>query len=274
MKKLRHWNRVVRTRSRCVVLAGTSLLLTSLGSVFAQDPPLPDEGSQLTPSAPPTRMPTPPVPMRPQAMAPHGPGPMPLGPPHPDFFAPPPVLHVRDYAWAYVGIPEPREIMVHDIITIIVSEKAEVSAQSRFNRQRNGNLKAELKEFMRFDDDGHLATAAPNQPTIDTNLQGRLQSTGQSLDQESIKYRIAATVVDVLPNGNIILEARKSIRNNRDLWEYSLTGTLRPQDIQPDNTALSENIAHLAIVKKSHGKVYSSTQNPWGIRLYDALSPF
>ena len=93
-------------------------------------------------------------------------------------------------------------------------------------------------------------------------------------EQEGIRYRIAATVVDVLPNGNIILEARKSIRSNKDIWEYSLTGTLRPQDIQQDNTALSENIANLAIVKKSRGKVNDSTQRPWGILLYDALSPF
>ena len=269
MMSMNFWNRIRRTISRKIVLTGTSLLLTGVGSAFAQAPPLPDEGSQLSPNAPPMQ-----APVHPPVMVPPGPVTLPLGPPPPDFFAPPPVLHVRDYAWAYVGIPEPREILVHDIITIIVSEKAEVSAQSRFNRQRNGNLKAELKEFMRFDDNGHLATAAPNQPTIDANLQGRLQSTGQSLDQESIKYRIAATVVEVYPNGNIILEARKSISNNRDLWEYSLTGTLRPQDIAPDNTALSENIANLVIQKKSRGKVYASTQRPWGIRLYDALSPF
>jgi flagellar L-ring protein precursor FlgH len=243
-----------RTAARKRLLAGTGMLLTGFGTALSQGPPMPQ-------GPPPMMVPPHAVPV------PH------VGPP-PDFFAPPPVMRVRDYSWAFVGIPEPREILVHDILTIIVNEKAEVNAQSRYNRQRNGNLKAELKEFMRIDDEGNLATAAPNQPTIDTNLQGRLQSSGQASDQESIKYRIAATVVDVLPNGNIVLEARKSIRSNKDVWEYSLTGTLRPQDINPDNTALSENIANLDIVKKSRGKVHDSTQRPWGIRLYDTLAPF
>ena len=250
------WKVARRASRRKWVLAGTGMILAGAGSVFAQGPPAPR--GPIPHAAVPPHM----------APVPHGPR------PQPDFFAPPPVLHVRDYAWAYVGVPEPREILVHDIITIIVNEKAEVNAQSRFNRQRSANLKAEVKDFIRLDEDGQLATAAPNQPTIDVNLQGRLQSTGQLSEQEGIKYRIAATVVDVLPNGNIILEARKSIRSNKDIWEYSLTGTLRPQDIQPDNTALSENIANLDIVKKSRGKVNDSTQRPWGIRLYDALSPF
>ena len=71
-----------------------------------------------------------------------------------------------------------------------------------------------------------------------------------------------------------MLEARKSIRSNKDMWEYSLTGVLRPQDINSDNTALSENIANLDIVKKSKGTVFDSTQRPWGLWLYDKLAPF
>lgn len=241
------------------VAAGTSLLLTGVGTAFAQDPPLPD-------TAPQQQLPQPPLGIRPRLV--------PLPPPPPDFFAPPPLVRVRDYSWAYVGIPEPREILVHDIITIIVNEKAEVNSQSRYNRQRNGNLKAELKDFIRIGEDGTLDNAAENQPTVDTNLQGRLQSSGQLTDQESIKYRIAATVVDVLPNGNIVLEARKSIRSNKDVWEYSLSGVLRPEDIGRDNTALSENIANLDIVKKSRGTVFDSTHRPWGLWLYDKLAPF
>ncbi|MGE3314789.1 MAG: flagellar basal body L-ring protein FlgH [Planctomycetaceae bacterium] len=245
--------------ARRILVAGAGLVLSGMGAAFGQDPPAPD-------SYAPQMAPQPPGSQR-GRMAP-------MPPPPPDFFAPPPIVHVRDFSWAYVGIPEPREILVHDILTIIVNEKAEVNSQSRYNRQRNGNLKAEIKDFIRIGEDGTLDNAADNQPTVDTNLQGRLQSSGQLSDQESIKYRIAATVVDVLPNGNIVLEARKSIRSNKDMWEYSLTGVLRPQDINPDNTALSENIANLDIVKRSRGTVFDSTQRPWGLWLYDKLAPF
>ena len=181
---------------------------------------------------------------------------------------------IRDYSWIYIEPPVPPEIKLHDIVTIIVDEKSEVIMNSKFNRQRTSKLKAELKEFVRLGKTGNLTPAALNGPTIDAQLQGTLNSTGQLTDQEGIKYRIAATVVDVLPNGNLQLEAKKKIQTQDDISEYTLTGELRASDIAPDNTASSENIASLNIVKNQGGRVYDSTKRNWGYRLYDLLSPF
>ena len=181
---------------------------------------------------------------------------------------------LNEYSWIHVEQPEPRLVKVHDIVTIVVDEKSEVTLNSRYNRQRNGILKAEIKEFLRIDSAGNLAPAALDGPKIDTQLQSRLQSMGQVTDQEGIRYRIAATVVDVLPNGNLVLEARKAIRTNDDVWEYQLTGMIRSQDINNDNTALSENVANLSIEKTQRGKVFDATQRTWGLRLYDWLFPF
>lgn len=185
-----------------------------------------------------------------------------------------PARTVRELSLIYIDEPEPRELKVHDIVTVIVDEKSRVSVTSRFDRQRNGTLKAELKEFLRIDDNGNLANAALNAPTIDGTLQNRFQANGQMTDGEGIQYRIAAVVVDVLPNGNLVLEARKSIRSNRDIWEYSLTGTVRSKDVAKDNTVLSENIAYLNIEKHQRGKVYDSTKRAWGTLIYDVIFPF
>lgn len=181
---------------------------------------------------------------------------------------------MRELSWIYVEPPKPREVKFHDIVTIIVDEKSEVTLNSKYNRTRNATLKMELKEFMRLTERGTLGNAAANQPTIDTNMQSRLQSTGQATDQEGIRYRIAATVVDVRPNGVLVLEARKSISTNDDMWEYTLSGKLRIEDITKNNDALSEDIADLRIVKKQNGKIFDSTKRGWAIRLYDMLSPF
>lgn len=181
---------------------------------------------------------------------------------------------IRDYSWIYIETPVPLEIKLHDIVTIIVDEKSEVIMNSKFNRQRTSKLKAELKEFIRLGNRGNLTNAAVNAPTIDAQLQGTLNSTGQLTDQEGIKYRIAATIVAVLPNGVLQLEAKKKIQTQDDVSEYTLTGELRASDIAPDNTASSENIASLNIVKNQNGRVYDSTKRNWGYRLYDLLSPF
>lgn len=203
--------------------------------------------------------------MPPAGLPPTGPG---------TWFDRRPSGRLRDYSWIYIDTPEPPEIKVHDIVTIVVNEKARFDANTQFNRTRNATLTAELKEFIRLGENGNLNTAASNEPTIDGKLTGRLQSNGQTVDSEGANYRIAATVVDILPNGYLVLEARKSMRSNRDMYEYTLTGILRPDDISPRNEAYSEDIASLQISRKSRGKAYSSTKRPWGLRLYDLLFPF
>jgi flagellar L-ring protein precursor FlgH len=184
------------------------------------------------------------------------------------------VLSRRDLSWIHIDRPRPRKVGVHDIVTVIVDEKSEVLQNSRFNRQRNGVFKAELKDFIRLSDSFTLENAAANSPAIDAQLRSQLQSFAQGMSQEGMKYRIAATVVDVLPNGTLVLEARKSIRTNSELWEYSLTGRIRTQDIGANNTITSENVAELRIVKREHGKIYDGTKRGIFLTLYDWLLPF
>lgn len=181
---------------------------------------------------------------------------------------------LRDMSWIWIGSPPPRRVRVHDIITVIVDEKSEVTQDSRFNRQRNAILKAQLREFVRLDDMLRLKPAAKNQPTIDTQLRSQLNSFGVANSREGMKYKIAATVVDVLPNGTLILEARKSLQTNGDLWEYSLTGRIRSEDVGANNTVLSENVADCVIIKREQGKIRDSTKRGGLLWLYDKLLPF
>ncbi len=215
-----------------------------------------------------------PFPPPPGAMGgpPGAPPPLPEG--GGDFYSPHPPMLVRDFAWSFVDTPKPTEVKVHDIITVTVKEAAQTQATSTYNRQRNGQYTAQLAQFIRINAQGNLDTAATQSPEVDGELQSRLQSTGQVTENESMKYRIAATVVDILPNGVLVLEAHKSIVDNKDLWEYTLTGKVDPKKVSPDGSVLSENIADLSIAKHQQGKLHDSTQRAWFIRLYDWIGPF
>jgi flagellar L-ring protein precursor FlgH len=224
---------------------------------------------QEMPLAPPARMPDPDAAFAPGIVVPPGQ----MGPliPVP---APPPPMRRRDVSWIYIDRPRPRKVGVHDIVTVVVDEKSEMLHNTRFNRQRNAIFKAQLKEFIKINEKGNLDNAALNSPTIDAQLRSQLQSFGQSQTQEGLKYRIAATVVDLLPNGTLVLEARKSIHTPDDVWEYRLTGRIRTQDILGNNTVLSENIAELKIEKNQVGKVEDSSKRGILGKLYDYLLPF
>ncbi len=247
-----------------LVIAGTAALVLT-NSVGAQPPGSGGSTPYASPSNPPAAMIDPGSDG--MTVAPQ-PQPIPPGP------IPPRALRRRDLSWIYIDRPRPRKLGVHDIITVIVDEKSESTQNSRFNRQRNIIFNAILREFIRINSQGNLATAASDAPGIQGQLQSQMQSYGQGLSQEGLKYRIAATVVDILPNGTLILEARKSILTNDALWEYSLTGRIRTQDVAGNNSVLSENVADLKITKRENGKIPDSTKRGILTKLYDWWLPF
>lgn len=191
----------------------------------------------------------------------------PVGPP----YGPP---TINDFSWIQVEVHPPREFKVNDLITVIVDEKAEVTVNSRYDRRRQAEVQSELNELIRLGPGGVLTNAGATSPSFDITNNEIINSTGLATDSEGITYRIAATVVDILPNGNLVLEAKKNIRTNDDMWEYSITGIVRYQDVLPNNTVLSENVAELQIEKNSRGRIFSSTKRRWGGKLYDWLWPF
>ncbi|MCG6156863.1 flagellar basal body L-ring protein FlgH [Rubinisphaera margarita] len=266
--------------NRLLILALFGALLGTGSFAIAQGPSPFDQyqennGYQRNPNASPPGYPPqrPPQQQIPQQPAPPAPGP-PLAPMY-GYAAPPlPPPSIRDFSLIYIPEEDPRQFHVNDIVTVLVSEKSEVTLNSRFNRQRTSTLKAELKEFVRLNDGLRLENSAGTSPTIDANQQERIQNTGQVTDAEGITYRIAATIVDIRPNGNLVLEARKEINASDDLWEYTLHGEVRYEDVQRDNTVLSENIANLNIVKRQDGRVYSSVARRWGTKIFDTIWPF
>lgn len=174
----------------------------------------------------------------------------------------------------YISELEPRIIQKNDLVTIIVKESSEVTLDSRFSRNRRSSLTAAINEFIRLSDRGTLVGAAENSPTIDGDTAARVDTSGRVQERETIVYRITATVVDVLPNGNLVLQARKSASLNDDIWEHTLNGIVRSVDIAADNTVLSENIANLQVHKEQRGRIDSSTKRFWGTKLLDKVFPF
>lgn len=72
-------------------------------------------------------------------------------------------------------------------------------------------------------------------------------SAGQSSMSSKFATRLAATVTKVMPNGNLQIEAVRSLNMNSEKQGVTLRGIVRPQDIASDNTVLSTSLADVAI---------------------------
>ena len=91
---------------------------------------------------------------------------------------------------------------------------------------------------------------------------------------EAITMTVAALVTDVLPNGNLVIQARQEVRVNFEKRVLLLAGIIRPEDISAQNTILHTQIAEARIAYGGEGQLTDVQQPRYGTQLYDVLFPF
>ncbi|MEL6750554.1 MAG: flagellar basal body L-ring protein FlgH, partial [Pseudomonadota bacterium] len=97
---------------------------------------------------------------------------------------------------------------------------------------------------------------------------------GGTARSERIRLSLAATVVERLPNGNLMIDGRQEVRVNDELRVLEIAGIVRPSDIGPDNTIAYERIAEARIAYGGRGPVAEVQRPPYGQRILDHLLPF
>ncbi len=184
-------------------------------------------------------------------------------------------LMLGDTSWYFVEQEPPRELRLNDLVTVVVIQSAQVLAEGDVQRTQRARYDAVLLDWIKMAGLSiKPATQPDGDPRIRATLNSQLQTNMDLATRESIKFRIAARIVDIRPNGNIVLEAHQTIRNNNEVWEASLTGVARREDVLPDNTVLSQNVAELNIHKREKGHVRDAYKRGWLLRFFDYVRPF
>jgi len=184
-------------------------------------------------------------------------------------------LTLAETSWTYQPAEEPREIRLNDLITVVVDEKSQVISEGEMDRRKKADATWTLKDWIGLD--GWAVRPDPQSagdPTIAGNMQNKYRAEAGLETRDAMKFNIACRVVDIRPNGNLVLEGRRSIRNNDEAWEMSLGGVIRPRDVLPNNSALSENVAELRIHKREAGHVRDGYRRGWFQRWLDKYQPF
>ena len=109
---------------------------------------------------------------------------------------------------------------------------------------------------------------------VQGQLQQQLRSTSELETRESLTLNVACEIVDLRPNGILVLEGHKRIGVNEENWEVSLTGMCSREDINPDNTLLSRNMLDLKLDKRDRGQVRDGYKRGWFSRWFDQFDPF
>ncbi|MBK9120357.1 MAG: flagellar basal body L-ring protein FlgH [Phycisphaerales bacterium] len=183
------------------------------------------------------------------------------------------LLRVSPFA---VEVPEPEKVKVHDLVTIIVRESKSATTDGKMESNKNWSFDTELSKWIRLSGVAGLVPAQfpEGNPAALFDFKNKYGGDGKYDRKDELTTRVTARVVDVKPNGNLVLEASKVIEIDEEGFTITLTGECRAIDITPQNTVLSTQMAAPEIKVKHAGIVRDATRRGWLMRGLDLFRPF
>lgn len=175
--------------------------------------------------------------------------------------------------------PEPRTFAVHDLVTIVVSEQSKSKSTADAKGDKNWKTSAAVDAWINMD------LADLGQDFFTPLPKGELPSAGVGSDKtfkgkgsynraDDFTARVTAEIVEVRPNGLLVLEARREIANDGESQVIVLAGVCRPEDVDASNQVQSQRIADAVIKKTTTGQLRDTTEKGAIAKLFDAIFAF
>jgi flagellar L-ring protein FlgH len=184
-------------------------------------------------------------------------------------------MTLDQYSWTYVKPVEPQPVRLHSLVTVLVNEMSVVISEGQMDRKKKAHGALRLSDWILFK--GFSIIPDPQsqgEPNIRGEVDNKMRSQANLETRDKMTFKMACEVADIRPNGVMVLEGHRTIANNDEFWEYTLTGEIETRDILPDNTVRSENIAKLDIKKRERGHVRDGYRRGWMLQWLDKVQPF
>jgi flagellar L-ring protein precursor FlgH len=168
-----------------------------------------------------------------------------------------------------------RPLEKESIITVLVDYRAVMESDGNGQTRRTGSYSAALTNWLRFD--GKSIKRAPQNdgdPTISGTLNSQMRTQNNMDQSEALTFPIAARVVDIQPNGNLVIEGRSEIRVNEEVWMAYISGIVPRESIGPDRVVRDSSIADKRIHKYEKGMIHDGYARGWMGRWYGKYKPF
>ena len=178
------------------------------------------------------------------------------------------------YSWITAKPVPPKTFKVGDLLTIIVREQRQFKADAELETKKEFDMRSELDAFIKHVDGGlGAAEFRRGKPNIDFKFDTELKTEGDAARVDRLIFRLSGKIIDVKPNGLLVIEAKARVQFDAEISTIALTGTCRKEDVTADNTVLSTQVADKSVVVTNEGAVRAASRRGWIPRLLDLLRP-
>ncbi len=156
---------------------------------------------------------------------------------------------------------------IGDVLTIKITEDSKVDNKAKRDLQKNVNKSNTFNgDVGGFADLGEFGLSAESN--------NQLKSKADFKDERSFEDQITVTVVDIQPNGNLVVLGTRNRNIGGDIQVIDVSGIVRPSDIAFDNTVKSGQVADFRIISRNSGVSEPYTRPGWLGRIFDIIWPF
>ncbi len=157
---------------------------------------------------------------------------------------------------------------VGDLLTIQIQESQVIQNNESTSLERESSLDAAITDF----------NIKPNTfntlPSVSTTSSTEFDGSATYNKNGTFQTSLTVMVIDVLPNGNLVIEGSRDITMDREHKRIRISGIVRPRDISTVNTVSSMKVAQARISYEGSGPLTNATNRNWFDSLLDFLWPF
>lgn len=180
---------------------------------------------------------------------------------------------------AVVLPPEPRKFQPNDLITIIIAERSSASRKQKLETEKSYSVDGEVKAMIDLMKLLELRleqgrTRQDGLPYWGISFDREFEGEGKANSDFSVTARVTARVVEVFPNGNLLLESRTTVVTDQEEQVILLSGIARSEDISAQNTIQSSLLADLNLNMQHEGPIKNAAQKGLVTRVLDSLFAF
>ena len=163
-----------------------------------------------------------------------------------------------------------RNFQVGDVITVLLNESTQAARTQNANVSRESSNDVVPKGLQNY---GAGLGGFMNGINM---LGGKINNkgTGAADQQASLSGSVAVSVVEVMPNGNLVLRGEKQLALTEGSEVIQVAGIIRPDDVAPNNTVQSRRLANAQITYRGTGDLANATRAGWGTSALMKIWPF
>lgn len=159
-----------------------------------------------------------------------------------------------------------------DILTILVQETVNATATQETKANKDVTVDNTVSSFL-FPNSS-LGTLHGTFPSTDITGSNQYNGKGNITYNQSVNTKASVMVVDILPNGNLVIEGLRSVMFANEKQYMILRGIVRADDVTAQNTVSSGQIANAYVEIKGEGDLTAAQRKGWLMKLNDFLNPF